>query len=152
MPSHRSRSPPQRIRDPVLQRAQGDHVPELHPDRDQRLRHLWPDAGEHHLCAEQTNRSRKSVALYFYTRDRPGDETAGKHSTHYVNRQLHERYAPGYTLDAADVVELRELIAHRDNRLQQLFAENANLLQAQERGLSGKFLYLLKRLYVRYRH
>ena len=68
-----------------------------------------------------------------------------------MNRQLHERYAPGYTLDAADVVELRELIAHRDNRLQQLFAENANLLQAQERGLSGKFLYLLKRLYVRYR-
>lgn len=100
----------------------------------------------------QAQRSRKSIALYFYTRDRPADETAGKHSTHYVNRQLAERYAPGYTLNAADVAELRDLIAHRDNHLRQLFAENANLRQAQERGLSGKLLYLLKRLYVRYRN
>jgi hypothetical protein len=99
----------------------------------------------------ETARSRKSVALYFYTKERPAQETAGRHSTHYVNRQLPERYAAGYTLSAADVAELRDLIAHRDNRLQQLFAENANLLQAQERGLSGKLLYLLKRLYVRYR-
>ncbi|MBN8884534.1 MAG: 2OG-Fe(II) oxygenase [Rudaea sp.] len=99
----------------------------------------------------QTLRSRKSVALYFYTKNRPEQEAAGKHSTHYVNRQLPERYVAGHTLSAADVAELRDLIAHRDNRLQQLFAENANLLQAQERGLSGKLLYLLKRLYVRYR-
>jgi len=57
----------------------------------------------------------------------------------------------GHTLDAADLAELRELIAHRDNQLQQLYAENARLLQAQERGLGGQILYLLKRLYVRYR-
>lgn len=113
--------------------------------------HSWHGFDPIALPSEQTQRSRRSVALYFYTKGRPAHETAGKHSTHYVNRQLPERYAPGYTLNAADLAELRDLIAHRDNRLQQLFDENADLLQAQERGLSGKLLYLLKRLYVRYR-
>lgn len=113
--------------------------------------HSWHGFDTIVLPPEQAQRSRKSVALYFYTRDRPAGETAGKHSTHYVNRQLPERYAPGYTLAAADVAELRDLIAHRDNRLQQLFAENADLLQAQERGFGGQLLYLAKRLYVRYR-
>ncbi len=113
--------------------------------------HSWHGFDTITLPPEQAQRSRKSVALYFYTRERPVGETAGKHSTHYVNRQLSARFAPGHTLTAADVAELRELIAHRDNRLQQLFAENASLLQAQESGLSGKLLYLLKRLYVRYR-
>jgi len=103
------------------------------------------------LPAEQAQRSRKSVALYFYTTGRAAAETAGKHTTHYVNRQLPARFAAGRTLDVADVAELRELIAHRDNQLRQLYAENAKLLQAQERGLGGQVLYLLKRLYVRYR-
>lgn len=113
--------------------------------------HSWHGFDTIALPPEQKSRSRKSIALYFYTRQRSAQETAGKHSTHYVNRQLPARYIPGYTLGEADIAELRDLIAHRDNRLQQLFAENASLLQAQERGLSGKLLYLLKRLYVRYR-
>jgi len=113
--------------------------------------HSWHGFDTIALPPEQAQRSRKSIALYFYTKDRPARETAGKHTTHYVNRQLSERYAPGYTLNADDVAELHGLLAHRDNRLQQLFAENASLLQAQEQGLSGNFLYLLKRLYVRYR-
>jgi len=103
------------------------------------------------LPSEHADLSRKSIALYFYTKNRPADETAGKHSTHYVNRQLAERFAVGYTLNSNDVAELRDLIAHRDNRLQQLFDENSRLLQAQEKGLPGHLLYLLKRLYVRYK-
>ena len=43
------------------------------------------------------------------------------------------------------------LIAQRDGQLQRLYAENAQLLQAQERGFTGQLLYLLKRVYVRYR-
>ena len=113
--------------------------------------HSWHGFDPIRLPADAGPRSRKSVALYFYTKNRPAQETAAKHSTHYVNRQLPERYVPGYVLDAEDVAELQGLIAHRDNRLQQLFAENAKLLQAQEQGLSGKLLYLLKRLYVRFR-
>jgi len=113
--------------------------------------HSWHGFDRIALPAEQTGRSRKSIALYFYTIARPAAETAGKHTTHYVNRQLPVRLVAGHTLDAADLAELRELIAHRDNQLQQLYAENARLLQAQERGLGGQILYLLKRLYVRYR-
>ena len=78
--------------------------------------------------------SRKSVALYFYSKQRPQAEIAGKHTTHYVNRQLPERFAPGYTLRDDDATTLRELIAHRDHQLQRLYAENAELLQARDRG------------------
>jgi len=103
------------------------------------------------LPPEHAGLSRKSIALYFYTRDRPAEEIAGKHTTHYVNPQLPDRFISGRTLDDADVGLLRELIEQRDNQIQRLYAENASLLQAQERGLSGQLLYLLKRLYVRYR-
>ena len=103
------------------------------------------------LPAEHAGLSRKSVALYLYTKDRPLEEVAGKHTTHYVNRQLPDHLIDGYALKPADVEVLGELIGHRDRQLQQLYAENANLLQAQERGFRGQILYLLKRLYVRYR-
>jgi len=95
--------------------------------------------------------SRKSVALYFYSKDRPAAEVAGKHTTHYVNRQLPDTFVEGYRLTEADVKLLRELIGYRDGQLRELYLENSRLLQAQERGLTGQVLYLLKRLYVRYR-
>lgn len=103
------------------------------------------------LPPDRTGHSRKSVALYFYSRQRPTQETAGKHTTHYVNRQLPEHLTEGHTLTRADVETLRELIAHRDNQMQRLYAENSALLQARDRGLTGQILYQLRRLYVRYR-
>jgi hypothetical protein len=103
------------------------------------------------LPPEHVGMSRKSVALYFYSASRPAEEIAGKHTTHYVNQQLPEYFVAGYPLKTTDVGILKELIANRDNQLQQLYAENASLLQAQERGIGGQILYLLKRLYVRYR-
>ncbi|PXV54692.1 Proline 4-hydroxylase (includes Rps23 Pro-64 3,4-dihydroxylase Tpa1), contains SM-20 domain [Dyella jiangningensis] len=95
--------------------------------------------------------SRKSVALYFYSAERPEQETAGRHTTHYVNGQLPERVQPGYTLSEVDVAQLRQLIAQRDAQLRSLYEENSRLLQAQDKGIAGHMLYLLKRLYVRYR-
>ena len=65
--------------------------------------------------------TRKSVALYFYTKERPVDELANTHSTIYVDRTLPERFAPGRTLDAADVEELRALLARRDQHNQRLY-------------------------------
>jgi len=102
------------------------------------------------LPSDRAEISRKSVALYFYSRQRPTEEIAGKHTTHYVNRQLPEHLVEGHTLTQADVDTLRELIAHRDNQMQRLYADNASLLQARDRGLSGQILYQLRRLYVRY--
>jgi hypothetical protein len=103
------------------------------------------------LPADHADVSRKSLALYFYSTARPAEEIAGKHTTHYVNRQLPEHLVDGYALKNADIEILKELIANRDNHLRHLYAENANLLQAQERGIGGQILYLLKRLYIRYR-
>ncbi|MBL0042283.1 MAG: 2OG-Fe(II) oxygenase [Xanthomonadales bacterium] len=113
--------------------------------------HSWHGFDRIALPPEASGRSRKSVALYFYSHDRPAAETAGKHSTHYVDAQLPERFVEGRVLDAIDVATLHTLIAQRDGQLQRLYAENARLLQAQERGFAGQLLYLLKRAYVRFR-
>jgi hypothetical protein len=96
-------------------------------------------------------RTRKSIALYFYSRKRPAQEIAGKHTTHYVNRQIPAHIVPGHTLQAQDVALLREIVRDRDALLRRLYEENAALRQAQDRGFSGKMLYLLRRLYVRFR-
>lgn len=95
--------------------------------------------------------SRKSIALYFYTKERPVAETATRHTTHYVNRQLPEHLTAGHTLTGADVSLLQELIAARDAQMKMLYQENGQLLQAQEKGFGGHVLYLMKRLYMRYR-
>ena len=100
---------------------------------------------------DAVGRTRKSIALYFYSKERPARETAGKHTTHYVNRQIPAHILPGYALRPDDVALLQEIVRDRDELLQRLYAENAALRQAQDRGFSGKILYLLKRLYVRFR-
>lgn len=103
------------------------------------------------IPATRTDLSRKSIALYFYTLQRPGAEIAGKHSTIYVKRPLPERFAPGIALTQCDVDELAALLHDRDAHITQQYAEIARLLQAQEHGLAGKLVYLAKRAYVRMR-
>ncbi len=55
--------------------------------------------------------SRKSIALYFYTEARGHSDRGLDHSTIYVERPLSSRFAPGRTLDEADVAELQRLLA-----------------------------------------
>jgi 2OG-Fe(II) oxygenase superfamily len=113
--------------------------------------HSWHGFDEIRLPQALQHRSRKSIALYFYSRERPANETAGKHSTHYVDAQLPAAFCAGHTLSDRDVSHLQWLLATRDAQLQRLYAENAALLQAQERGLAGKLIWLAKRWWVRYR-
>ena len=103
------------------------------------------------LPEEKRHISRKSIALYFYSADRPQEEKAGRHTTHYVNAQLPQRLQSGYTLTESDMAQLKQLLAQRDGQLRDLYDENAQLLQAQDQGFGGHLLYLFKRLYVRYR-
>jgi hypothetical protein len=65
--------------------------------------------------------SRRSVAVYFYTRRRPPEETAPSHSTIYVPRGLPEQIRPGYTLTDADLDSLRNLLTRRDQQIQMLY-------------------------------
>jgi len=82
------------------------------------------------LPEDRKSLSRKSIALYFYTKDRPAEELAGTHSTIYVDRPLPERFAAGYTLDENDARELRVLLKRRDMHIQRLYRD-ASDLQAQ---------------------
>jgi hypothetical protein len=79
------------------------------------------------LPAEHADVTRRSVALYFYTRERPADELADPHSTIYVDRLLPDRFRAGRVLDEADVCELHTLLARRDQHNQRLYRDITRL-------------------------
>ena len=111
----------------------------------------WHAFDQIKLPDEKSGASRKSIALYFYSKDRPQDEIAGKHTTHYVHKQIPEHIRAGHTLTQNDVDVLNEITAGRDHLLQRMYEENASLRQAQDRGLTGTLMFALRRLYVRFR-
>jgi hypothetical protein len=78
------------------------------------LRRIQLPAGKQHL-------SRRSIAVYYYTRRRPRPEAAPSHGTLYVPRQLADHIEPGNTLQEEDVGELRLLLARRDRQIQYLY-------------------------------
>lgn len=67
--------------------------------------------------------TRRSLALYFYTKERPAEELADTHSTIYVDRPLPDRFRPGLTLSGDDVQELRILMARRDQHIRRLYGD-----------------------------
>jgi hypothetical protein len=83
--------------------------------------HSWHGFERIALPPGQAGLSRRSFAVYFYSNTRPAEQTAADHSTVYVERHLPARFAAGYTLEAADVQELKRLLARRDQHLQRLY-------------------------------
>ena len=79
--------------------------------------------------------ARRSIALYFYTAERPEEELAGTHSTVYVDRPLSERFADGLALTQADVDELQRLLQGRDQHIQRLYRDVQKLHGQLERSL-----------------
>ena len=109
----------------------------------------WHGFSRIDLPADKRSISRKSIALYFYTSERPQDELAETHSTIYVDRQLPDRFKPGLTLSDADVQELGMLLARRDQHNQRLYDENAALTKRIELlggGLPGRLRYFVQRM------
>jgi len=97
--------------------------------------------------------TRKSVALYFYTKERPSDELADAHSTIYVDQPLPRRFQPGMTLSAADVEDLQVLLTRRDHHNQRLYLEVTSLAKQLEQahaalnsGRLGRLRYFARRL------
>ena len=75
------------------------------------------------LPAERAGLSRRSIALYFYSQERPSAELGQTHSTVYVDRPLPARFVEGRTLDHADVAELQVLLSTRDQHIQRLYRD-----------------------------
>jgi hypothetical protein len=71
--------------------------------------------------------SRRSLAVYFYTTERPARETAPSHGTVYVPRALPAHLREGYQLEAADVRELRDLLTRRDGQIRFLYERELEL-------------------------
>jgi Rps23 Pro-64 3,4-dihydroxylase Tpa1-like proline 4-hydroxylase len=73
------------------------------------------------LPADKQHLSRRSIAVYYYTRQRPRLEAAASHGTVYVPRGLAEHIQPGHTLSGEDVQEIQLLLARRDRQIQYLY-------------------------------
>ena len=108
------------------------------------------------LPPQRQDLTRKSIALYFYTKDRPADELAETHSTIYVDQPLPQRFTPGMTLAAHDVEELRLLLARRDQHTQRLYRDLTDLTgkleQAQailRKSRLGRLAWFVRRLLAR---
>lgn len=73
----------------------------------------WPEQKRH--------LSRKSISVYFYSKERPDKEIFPEHGTFYVQRPLPEHLKAGYTLNDEDVLELKDLLTKRDQWVQFLY-------------------------------
>src|SRR5579862_8021748 len=77
--------------------------------------HSWHGFPRIDLPPEERHRSRKSISIYLYTKDRPVEEIAPVHGTFYVQRPLPAHFHPGRTLNDSDVTEIKTLLKRRDD-------------------------------------
>lgn len=85
--------------------------------------HSWHGFDRIILPPGEKHRSRKSLSIYFYTRERPEEQVHRDHTTFFVPRPLPSRYVAGYTLSRDDESELGELIGQRDRLIELYQAE-----------------------------
>jgi hypothetical protein len=116
----------------------------------------WHGFGRITLPESHRQLTRKSVALYFYTRQRPAEESADTHSTIYVDRPLPPHLHAGATLTQADIETLHTLLARRDQHNQRLYRDIARLTRQLEQsqaalhgGRLGRLRYVASRVLAR---
>ena len=73
--------------------------------------------------------SRRSFAMYLYTRERPALPLIPHDVTIYTDRPLPDRLHAGYTLTEADVAELGALVSRRDRKLEYLYGRAIDYAQ-----------------------
>jgi 2-oxoglutarate-Fe(II)-dependent oxygenase superfamily protein len=74
----------------------------------------WHGFPKIELPPEERHRSRKSVSIYLYTRERPAEEIAPLHGTFYVQRPLPDWVRPGHVLSEDECRGLRHAVDRRD--------------------------------------
>ncbi|MEW6271244.1 MAG: 2OG-Fe(II) oxygenase [Thermodesulfobacteriota bacterium] len=81
------------------------------------------------LPPERCRLSRRSFAMYLYTRERPPVPLIPHDITIYTDRPLPEHIRAGHTLSADDVGELERLLARRDRKLEYLYGRAIDYAQ-----------------------
>jgi hypothetical protein len=97
------------------------------------------------LPPEARNVSRRSIAVYFYTRERPAEEIVPSHGTFYVQQPLSDRIQPGYTLSEKDVEEFRGLLERRDVQIKFLYERELEF-SSMITGLAGSRAFRLGKM------
>jgi hypothetical protein len=83
--------------------------------------HSWHGFRRIRLPPVKQHISRRSIAIYLYTEERPEVEQTVPHGTVYAQRQLADHIQPGYTLKEEDTEEIRVLLARRDTQIKFLY-------------------------------
>ncbi len=81
----------------------------------------WHGFSQIRLPERKQQVTRKSIALYFYSKERPQEEILAEHGTFYVHRPLPEHLQPGYQLTETDLQELKNLLSKRDQWIEFLY-------------------------------
>lgn len=92
----------------------------------------WHGFSSIHLPADKKDLSRKSFAIYLYTKERPPEETAASHATVYVPEGMPADLIPGVTLDAERVADLR-------GRFERMFGQ-LKFLYEREKHFAGQIV------------
>jgi hypothetical protein len=75
----------------------------------------------------QEVKSRRSIAIYLYSKERPAAETSAMHTTVYYERPLPESIRPEKVISRADWDEMKRLTARRDDLLKLVYAREGKL-------------------------
>ena len=82
------------------------------------------------LPEDRQDLSRRSLAVYFYTKTRPAAETATQHATVYVPQMLPEHLEAGYSLKPEDVHALQVLMERRNTQIRFLYERELEFSEA----------------------
>ncbi len=94
------------------------------------------------LPEAERHRSRKSISIYLYTKERPEHEIAPSHGTFYVQRPLPANIVPGHVLTEGDVFDLKSLIVRRDGWIE--LYQKMEMDRNREIDRLGKYAQLLR--------
>lgn len=87
--------------------------------------HSWHGFPPIKLPPEQKGNSRKSIAFFFYTKERK--DAVAPRSTVYVERRLPASIKPGIVLTKEDHDEIRSLLTRRDGVMQLLYKRELSM-------------------------
>ncbi len=81
----------------------------------------WHGFSRVQMPEKKAKAGRRSIAVYFYTKERPAVEAAPSHGTVYVPPALPEHFEAGRTLTPDDVEQLQILLRRRDTQIEYLY-------------------------------